>query len=81
MTELLGTIVGVWVGVNILSLFILLLLSVDGANASFVNPKVIYKDIKVNWFGAWVLTILFNVLLPAIAIPYWIYKLFTVGRQ
>lgn len=52
-----------------------------GANFSFVNPKVIYKNMKVNWFGAIILTVIFNICLPAISIPYWIYKLFTVGRK
>ena len=50
-------------------------------NFSFVNPKVIYKNISVNWFGAIILTILLNILLPVIAIPYWIYKLCTIGRK
>ena len=81
MSQFLEIIMGTWIGINILALFILFILSVDGANFSFVNPMVIYKNIKVNWFGAWALTILANVLLPLVAIPYWIYKLCTVGRQ
>jgi hypothetical protein len=45
------------------------------------NPKVIYKDIKVNWFGAYLLaTIAFICMTPA-AIIFWIYKLCTVGRR
>lgn len=45
------------------------------------NPKVIYKNIHVNWFGTMLLTIIFNILLPVISIPYWIYKLCTIGRK
>lgn len=52
----------------------------DGCNFSFVNPMVIYDNIMVNWFGAWLLAIVFNILLPTVSIPYWIYKICTVGR-
>lgn len=70
-----------WIVANILAVFILGRLSVDGANPSFVNPIVIYDNINVNWFGAWLLAVVCNVVLPAIAIPYWIYKVCTVGRK
>ena len=69
-----------WIVTNIMALFVVAIASVDGANFSFVNPIVIYNKIKVNWFGAIVLAVIFNILLPAISIPYWIYKIFTVGR-
>lgn len=78
MSELLS---GLLVVLNCMVLFILLIPYGDSANFSFVNPIVIYKNIKVNWFGAWALSILLNILLPAIAIPYWIYKICTVGRD
>lgn len=69
-----------WMVINISALFILLILSLDGANFSFVNPIVIYNNIRVNWFGAWLLAVVCNILFPVIAIPYWIYKLCTAGR-
>ena len=69
-----------WIVINIMAFFVVAIISFDGANFSFVNPIVIYINIKVNWFGAIVLTVIFNILLPAISIPYWIYKIFTVGR-
>ena len=69
-----------WIVINIMALFVVAIASVDGANFSFVNPIVIYNEIKVNWFGVAVLAVIFNILLPAISIPYWIYKIFTVGR-
>lgn len=80
MSELLSGLLAGYVAVNCMALFMLLLLCADGANFSFVNPIVIYNKIKVNWFGAWALSILLNILLPVIAIPYWIYKICTVGR-
>ena len=80
MSELLSNLLIAWVGANITVLFLILVLSTDGANFSFVNPIVIYDNIKVNWFGAWFLAIVLNILLPGVSIPYWIYKIFTVGR-
>lgn len=78
MEELLIT----WAAVNILILVSLAIASVDSdANFSFVNPIVIYNHIRVNWFGAWLLAIVCNVVLPTVAIPYWIYKVCTVGRK
>ena len=50
-------------------------------NFSFVNPFVIYKNIKMNWFGTILLTIIFNIMFPLIAVLYWFYKLVTVGRK
>lgn len=76
MTEVLLS----WAVLNGTALFIAAIMCMDGANFSFVNPIVIYKNIKVNWFGAFVLAALCNILFPIIAIPYWIYKLFTAGR-
>lgn len=70
----------IWAVINFMVLFVLTIASVDGANLSFVNPSVIYDNIEVNWFGAWFLAIVANATLPAVAIPYWIYKICTVGR-
>ena len=81
MTEPLATIVSLWAAINIMALLIIALTCIEGANFSFVNPIIIYRNIKVNWFGALFLTIIFNIFLPAIAIPYWIYKVCTVGRK
>ena len=69
-----------WAIINGVALFIILLFCIEGANFSFVNPKVIYNNIKVNWFGAWILAMIANISLPVVAIPYWIYKICTVGR-
>ena len=69
-----------WIAINIIGLFEIFVFSTYGANFSFVNPIVIYNKTKLNWFGVAVLTVIFNILLPAISIPYWIYKIFTVGR-
>ena len=71
-----------WIAINIIVVFFIGITSAaDSINPSFVNPIVIYNNINVNWFGAWLLAIVSNVALPAIAIPYWIYKICTVGRK
>ena len=70
-----------WVAANVLSWFFIGVILSDDINLSFVNPIIIYDSIKVNWFGAWFLAIVCNVGLPSVAIPYWIYKVCTVGRD
>lgn len=47
----------------------------------FVNPIWLYKKYKVNWFGAILIAILFNILCFPLSICYWLYKLCTVGRK
>ena len=47
----------------------------------FINPRIIYKRIEVNWFGAVILSLFFNALCPIGAVCYWFYKLCTVGRR
>ena len=71
-----------YVILNVVALMIMVPASIQGnGNFSFVNPIVIYEHVRVNWFGAILICILLNLLLPAISIPYWIYKLVTVGRS
>lgn len=76
----MNSLIILYAAINVFVLFITLISCVDGANFSYVNPKVIYNNIKINWFGAWFISIVLNVTLPIIAIPYWIYKLFTIKR-
>ena len=75
-------LLGIWLIINFV-FFIIFLTSPDEDDIgfSFVNPKFIYDNIEVNWFGTLVITIILNVLLPIASIPYWIYKIFTVGRN
>ena len=47
----------------------------------FVNPLVIYKQTKVNWFGAFFLATLYGIMCPICTAGYWLYKLCTVGRK
>ena len=47
----------------------------------FVNPWVIYKQTRVNWFGAIVVATLYGVMCPVATCIYWLYKLYTVGRK
>lgn len=45
------------------------------------NPKGIYNNINVNWFGCLLLTVLFNLLCPVMTICYWFVQLCTFGRK
>ena len=48
---------------------------------SFLNPIKIYKTYHVNYFGAALICIVYNLLCPIGSIGYWIYKICTVGRK
>jgi hypothetical protein len=45
------------------------------------NPKVKYEEGNLNWFGTIVVTVVVTIILMPIAIIFWIYKLFTIGRR
>ena len=48
----------------------------------YLNPLFLYDHhSKLNWFGVICLALLYNLLCPLITIPYWFYKLCTVGRK
>lgn len=47
----------------------------------FVNPNWIYRNYRVNKFGAIFLSVLFGLICPIGTIIYWIYKLCTIGRK
>lgn len=51
----------------------------DGWN--FVNPFHIHRYVYINWFGAFVLALIYSAFCPVAAIIYWFYKLCTVGRK
>ena len=55
--------------------------AIDSEGLEYVNPVWIYKRYRVNYFGAAVLCILYNLICPIGSICYWIYKLCTVGRR
>lgn len=45
------------------------------------NPIVKYEEGNLNWFGTIIMTIVVTIILMPMAIVFWIYKLFTVGRR
>jgi hypothetical protein len=47
----------------------------------WLNPIWIYYNYKVNFFGAVVICVLYNLICPIVSICYWFYKLCTVGRR
>ena len=77
------TLLAIYIGLNIVGLLICCLGLVGGYVfwGNIFNPKNIYKNIEVNWFGAYLLaTIAFICMTPA-AIIYWFYKICTIGRR
>lgn len=48
---------------------------------SYVNPIKIYKTYRVNYFGAALICIIYNLLCPIGSIGYWFYKICTIGRK
>lgn len=78
-------LLGFWIVLNVICYIVGVIFLAEGCidqfNFSFVNPLVIYKNIKVNWFGAAILAIIFNIVFIAAAVPYWFYKLCTCGRR
>ena len=61
--------------------FVLFNMVIDSEGFEYVNPVWIYKRYRVNYFGAAVICILYNLICPIGSICYWIYKLCTVGRR
>ena len=47
----------------------------------WLNPIWIYRNYEVNFFGAIVVCVLYNLICPIGSICYWFYKLCTVGRK
>ena len=48
---------------------------------SFLNPIKIYKTYHVNYFGAALICIIYNLMCPVGSIGYWIYKICTFDRK
>ena len=61
--------------------FTVCMTAINSEGFEYVNPVWIYKRYRVNYFGAAVLCILYNLICPIASICYWIYKLCTVGRR
>lgn len=85
MNQLISDVLLTLLVINIIStiIFIFVILSdrnID-SSAHFVNPIVIYKIIKVNWFGAYFIAIIHNICCIIPAVCYWMYKICTVGRK
>lgn len=45
------------------------------------NPNEIYKNVKVNRFGAYFLAVIALICITPVAFVFWIYKLCTIGRR
>lgn len=50
-------------------------------NFEAFNPKWVYNNFSVNWFGCIILTLIINLACPVGSIIFWFYKLCTIGRK
>ena len=66
---------------NIFSFFFFIAIGCDTTLANYLNPFIVYEEEKVNWFGAWLISIICNIILAWLAVFYWIYVLCTFGRD
>ena len=69
-----------------LAIWIYIICHIEGphqntTHAEFINPVWIYKNYKVNYFGAIVVSIGYSIICPMVTIYHWIYKLMTIGRK
>ena len=60
--------------------FVTALTFINPTGFEYVNPYWIYHHYHVNYFGAALLFIVFNLLCPIASFCYWFYKICTVGR-
>lgn len=49
--------------------------------AEILIPTNLYDALPVNWFGAWFLSIVANIIGLPFAIGFWVYQLCTIGRD
>ena len=54
---------------------------IDTDHMNWLTPPWIYRHYKVNYFGTFCLTLLFNLMCPIISIIFWFYILCTIGRK
>ena len=76
----IGTYISIFIEWNVVG-FIIALMSMDSIGFEYVNPCWIYRHYHVNYFGAALLFIVFNLLCPIVSFCYWLYKICTVGRR
>lgn len=76
----IGAYISIFIEWNVVG-FIIALMSMDSIGFEYVNPCWIYHRYHVNYFGAALLFIVFNLLCPIASFCYWFYKICTVGRR
>ena len=76
----IGAYISIFIEWNVVG-FIIALMSMDSIGFEYVNPCWIYRHYHVNYFGAALLFIVFNLLCPIASFCYWFYKICTVGKR
>ena len=84
----IGAIIGIIVAWQVLGFMAHILIACFGAEhidyadgLEYLNPVYIHKQVRVNWFGAIMITLFYTALCPFAAVCYWFYKLCTVGAK
>ena len=79
----MNIVTALWIAFNA-GLFLVMLFEIEyfiDVGLAWLNPIFLYKNIKVNKFGAGFIAFIGNVLFPPFAVVYWLCKLCTVGRK
>lgn len=79
MTIIEGLIV-FYIVLQLALLFGIFLDEIDVGLAWF-NPLWLYQHLPVNWFGAFFVALIGNLMFIPFAVGYWMYKVCTIGRK
>ena len=80
----IGTLIDIFFVWNFIGAFICLIIAYtfNAGGWKVANPYWCYRlSHSLNWFGAILVSLLYNALCPFGAVCYWFYKLCTVGRR
>lgn len=82
MITLWEALLAIYIALNFVGAIIFLVICGGGCNwEDLFNPYEIYQEVKVNWFGAWLLATIAFLCMTPFALIFYIYKLCTVGRR
>lgn len=75
-----------WTGIGLMLLFVIFSVSTTNPlykakGLEFLNPVWLWKNYRLNPFGAALIALVFSMACPLLAVGYWIYKLCTFGKK
>ena len=81
MINMLEVLSGCWFIINVFGFIFFLSTGCNPVFINCVNPINVYDEVKVNWFGAWLIAIFCNIVFTVLAVMYWVWLLCTFGRK